>query len=79
MATATTKPPVKLSIRLRKNVKKDQIEAMFERIYRLSGCLTCGLNGFDLQLINESIVNPAVNDLADAGLAGIAGVNERSF
>ena len=79
MATAIAKAPVKLSIRLRKNVKKADIDSLFERLYRLSGCLTCGLIGFDLQIINEAIVNPAVNELADAGLGGIAGINERAF
>jgi hypothetical protein len=79
MATATAKAPVKVSIRLKKNVTKKQIDTMLERIYRLSGCLTCGLNGFDLQLINESVVNPAINDLAGAGLEGVAGISERAF
>jgi hypothetical protein len=69
--------PVRLAIQLRKGVKKDQITAIFERLYRLSGCLACGLNGFDLQLIGDSLVNPAVNEIADARLEGVAGAVQR--
>lgn len=76
MATAS-RTPVRMSIRLKKNVKKEQVNALLERIYKLSGCPNCGLNGFDLQLVNEAVVNPAVNELAGADLAGVAGVSQR--
>ena len=77
MATVRSTTPVRVSIRLKKNVKKAQIDALLERIYKLSGCLTCGLNGFDLHLVNEAVINPAVNDLAGANLEGVAGVSQR--
>jgi hypothetical protein len=78
MATATTRP-TKISVQLRKNIKKEQVNALFERIYRLNGCLACGLLGFDIQLISDSVVNPIVNDLNEAKLDGIAGVSQRQF
>ena len=77
MATTKATNRVSLSIQLRKNVKKEQINSLLERIYRLSGCLACGLNGFDLHLVNESLINPAVNELAGAELDGIANVTQR--
>lgn len=77
--TVSTKAPVKLAIQLRKNIKKEQVDALFERIYRLNGCLACGLNGFDLQLISDSVVNPIVGELAGAKLDGVTGVGQRQF
>jgi hypothetical protein len=79
MATATASRPTKLTIQLRKNIKKEQVNALFDRIYRLSGCLGCGLLGFDLQLISDSVINPIVNDLNDAKLDGIAAVSQRQY
>lgn len=79
MATAVSKGPVRVSIGLRRNVKKEQVNALLERIYRLNGCLTCGLNGFDLQLISDSVINPIVNQLAGAQLDGVTGVSQRQF
>ncbi len=79
MATATASRPTKLTIQLRKNIKKDQVNALLERIYRLSGCLACGLIGFDLQLISDSVINPIVNELNDAKLDGVAAVSQRQF
>ena len=77
MATTIATKPVKVSVQLRKNIKKEQVNALFERIYRLNGCLACGLNGFDLRLISDSVINPVVNDLIDAKLDGIAGVSQQ--
>jgi hypothetical protein len=82
MATTTTPriaTPVKLSIQLKKNVKKEQVNALLERIYGLAGCPTCGLNGFDLQLVSNPVINPIVKNLVDAQLDGIAGVSQRGF
>ncbi len=72
MATTTASKPTRVSIQLRKNIKKEQVNALFERIYRLNGCLACGLLGFDIQLISDSVVNPIVTELNDAKLDGIA-------
>ena len=77
MATTIATKPVKVSVQLRKNIKKEQVNALFERIYRLNGCLACGLNGFDLRLISDSVINPVVNDLIDAKLDGVAGVSQQ--
>lgn len=77
MATTLATKPVKVSVQLRKNIKKEQVNALFERIYRLNGCLACGLNGFDLRLISDSVINPVVNELIDAKLDGIAGVSQQ--
>lgn len=77
MATTIATKPVKVSVQLRKNIKKEQVNALFERIYRLTGCLACGLNGFDLRLISDSVVNPIVNDLIDSKLDGVAGVSQQ--
>jgi hypothetical protein len=79
MATATTTRPNKITVQLKRNIKKEQVNALFERLYKLSGCLACGLLGFDLQLISDSVINPIVNELNGANLEGIAGVSQRQF
>ena len=79
MATATTSRPTRVAIQLRKNIKKEQVNALFERIYRLNGCLACGLLGFDIRLISDSVINPIVNELNDAKLDGVAGVSQPQF
>ena len=78
MATATTRP-TKINIQVRKGIKKEQVNAILERIYRLNGCLACGLNGFDLRLIGDGVINPIVNELANAGLDGVVNVSQPTF
>lgn len=79
MATVTKKPQIeRLSIQLRKDIKRDQVDQLLERIYRLNGCLTCGLNGFDIELLAGPRINPEVLKLNEAKLAGVVSVTTRA-
>ncbi|MBV8519812.1 MAG: hypothetical protein JO197_20645 [Acidobacteria bacterium] len=59
MANATRRPGARLSIRLSKNIKKEQVDNLFAKLYELNGCLRCGLGGFDIEMLTDPVVDPA--------------------
>lgn len=51
MATTTNRLAGRtITLAVRKGTTKEHIQTTLESIYRLSGCLTCGLLGFDVIL-----------------------------
>ncbi len=54
-----------VSIGIRKGVKAESLHKALDEIFRLSGCTSCGLNGFDLHFHGH--VNPAVDQLDKIG------------
>jgi hypothetical protein len=71
MATATRRPGARVSIRIAKNIKREQVDSLFAKLYELNGCLRCGLGGFDIELLTDPVVDPPLKDLGQ--LDGVSG------
>ena len=75
MATTTKASKLagrKVRVFVNREVKAETINRTLERIYRLSGCLACGLLGYDI-LIHGGDPGPEPFDVD--GLPGIGGVS----
>ena len=64
-------PVRKLQVQFTHDVTRDQVIATMEEVFRVSGCLTCGIRGIDLNLLGG---NPASELDALRKLPGVAGV-----
>ena len=62
----------KVNVFVNKDVKPEAIQQTLARIYEISGCTSCGLQGFDITLIG---VDPA----AGLDIKGISGINGVTF
>lgn len=51
----------KVTIAVGPKTTKAEIDRLFERLYKLSGCLKCGLGGFDIDFAGP-VVNPELGD-----------------
>lgn len=60
IAKKTTALKSTLAVTIRPAITKDQINQLLERIYRESGCASCGLGGRDLHLIFDELVNDKI-------------------
>ena len=66
------KLPAKLQLQLHHEITKDQIFNAMTEIFKLSGCLSCGIRGIDLRLIGSGDPGPEV--AAVRNLPGVAGM-----
>jgi len=67
---ATSQPSRRISLTIRRDAKPEQIHRTLDQIFKLSGCLACGLLGFDLHFYG---VDPAIeHQLEIPAGAGIA-------
>jgi hypothetical protein len=64
-------PARKLQVQFKHDVTREQVVAAMDAVFRISGCLTCGIRGIDLNLLGS---NPAPDVEALRGLPGVAGV-----
>jgi len=62
-------PVRKLQVQFTHGVTRDQVIATMETVFRISGCLACGIRGIDLNLLGG---DPELESLR--GLPGVAGV-----
>lgn len=61
-----------VQVQFKHDVTSKQVIATLEEVFRLSGCLTCGIRGIDLNLLGG---DPEIAPLAQ--LPGVAGVVAR--
>jgi hypothetical protein len=61
----------KLQVQFKHDVTREQVVAAMDAVFRVSGCLTCGIRGIDLNLLGG---DPAPELDALRGLPGVAGV-----
>lgn len=79
MATTTAKNNLQgqsVTLTFKPGVKKDEINAALEKIYKEAGCLACGLVGFDLDF-KVAPVNPVLDRLRVQDFSGVTNINVR--
>jgi hypothetical protein len=66
-------PVRKLQVQFTHDVTREQVVAAMETVFRISGCLTCGIRGIDLNLLGGDPA-PELEPLRRLpGVAGVAG------
>ncbi|HWX34492.1 MAG TPA: hypothetical protein VNZ53_44575 [Steroidobacteraceae bacterium] len=63
-------PVRNLQVQFKHDVTRDQVLATMDAVFRISGCLACGIRGIDLNLLGGD--PPELDALR--GLPGVAGV-----
>ena len=74
MATSSSRGKLagrKVHVFVNKGIKADTLNQTLDRIYRLSGCLGCGLLGYDIILHGG---DPGPDSFDTNGLPGVGGV-----
>jgi hypothetical protein len=66
-------PVRKLQVQFTHDVTRDQVLATMEEVFRVSGCLTCGIRGVDLNLLGGDPVSELDALRKLPGVAGVAG------
>ena len=61
MATSTRAVRRKVTVSVGPKTTKAEIDRLFERLYKLSGCLRCGLGGIDLDFVGP-VINPELGE-----------------
>ncbi len=61
-----------VQVQFKHDVTSKQVMATLEEVFRMTGCMTCGIRGIDLNLLGG---DPEMGQLAQ--LPGIAGVVAR--
>ncbi len=54
-----------VTLGVQQKVKAESLHRALDEIFRLSGCTSCGLNGFDIHF--HAAVNPAIDQLDRIG------------
>jgi hypothetical protein len=66
-------PVRKLQVQFTHDVTRDQVIATMEAVFRVSGCLTCGIRGIDLNLLGGDPASELDTLRKLPGVAGVAG------